>query len=56
MTTLEMVEEKHKEKPDHEKDFATFAAMCATCGPKFTFWFYGIAIVITLLLYLYFCL
>ena len=53
MTNLEAYDANHKEKPDHKKDLAAFAAMCATCGPKFTFWFYGIAIVLVLLLWLF---
>ena len=51
MTTLELVQKNHANKPNPAKDLAVFGAMCAICGTKFTFWFYAIAITVTLVLY-----
>ena len=53
MTTLEAWKEAHKnDKDTTAKDLAIFGAMCATCGTKFTLWFYGIGLLIVLILWL----
>jgi hypothetical protein len=53
MTTQEAWEEAHKnDKDTTAKDLAIFGAMCATCGTKFTLWFYGIGLLIVLILWL----